>query len=427
MKKINGIIIVLAVWAPLMAWAGVDLTQWEYRKEINADTTSGYVLLDLDQDVFGHSRNSLSDMRIVNQKGEEVPYTVFSKKATTEVASLLARVFDKSFLPGKSTVFTLDLGRGGEFHNQITIHTASENFRRIVEIEGSSDGASWRYLTTRGQIYDYTVRGDIKPVSIQDTSVTYPDSTVRFLRVTIRDNGEEPLSIINAAVMRRISTRAEETILHPLLTQKENRELHSTDIIADIGAVGIPTYRSRVGISDVNFNRQVDIYSSNNGSDWRFRGSGYLFRVSTPRFQGENTEIQYPEVQDRYIKFSIINKDDKPLVISGVEMSGIVRELAFQIEPGNTYSLYYGNGSARRPEYDIEKLFPYLDEEMLNFVSLAKEEKNPNFRPPEPPRVPLTERNPYVLPVALGIVVAIMAFLLLRLFVKVNPESLNKL
>jgi hypothetical protein len=410
------------------ALADFDKTAWEYKKGINDPGSAGFVLLNLDEDVFNHASDNLSDLRVVDGSGTEVPYTIAAEGDRSETSSISARLFNKSFVPGESTVFTLDLGEAGKFHNRVIIHANSENFRRMVEIEGGDDGVSWRFLTRQGQIYNYTVRDEIKPVSISDTTVIYPESTSRYLRVRILDRGEAPLSISGASVVRALQVAARETKFNPSVTITQNTQNRATEIEADLGVRGIPTRKVRLDISDANFNRQVDILSSNDsGSNWKFISSNYIFRVNTEKFSGENTTLFYPEVQTRYLKFVIFNRDDQPLRAANVELFGILRKLVFNYSQGNSYTLYYGNQKARRPEYDIERLFPYLDTGKMNQTSLAREEKNTDFKLPEPPPVPLTERNPYVLPVALGIIVAILAFLLLRLFAKIKPQTSQSL
>ena len=88
----------------------------------------------------------------------------------------------------------------------------------------------------------------------------------------------------------------------------------------------------------------------------------------------------------------------------------------FILRPNGTVELfvYLGNVSARHPQYDIEKISQYVDAASLNRVGAYTPEKNPMFVAVEPPKPPLTERSPYILPVGLGLVVAILGFLLLR-------------
>ncbi|KKU51578.1 MAG: hypothetical protein A3F26_02015 [Candidatus Ryanbacteria bacterium RIFCSPHIGHO2_12_FULL_47_12b] len=403
------------------AYADFDRALWQFKKRIEGVSSPGFVLLDLDEEVFNGAKENFSDIRIVSDNGGEVPFTFAPQGDRSQISNLPARMFDLSFREGESTEFTVDLGSAGQFHNNVTIGTPSENFRRVVEIEGSNDASSWRTLTKKGQIFDFTVR-DERPAHVEDTTIDYPESTVRYLRVKILDHGEDPLRVEGVTVSLHVNTAAKETVFQPEISAVENSKDQATEIIADLGGKGIPTRRARFSIGGENFNRRVDVSASNDRqSGWRFVGSGVVFRTDTSKFQGENIEFYYPETQTQFLKFSIYNRDDQPLDIRGLQVFGVVRTLVFNASEESSYTLFYGNTEARRPQYDIERLFPYLEEGSMSRVSLGPQEKNSDYSPPLPP---LTERNKFLLPTALGVIVAILAFLLLRLFTKkIEPLS----
>ena len=396
---------------------------WEWRSRVIGGSFLGsdFVLLDLPSDFFSYLKSDLSDLRVANQDGE-VPYVIAQEKESETFTGVPARMFNLSYAPGDATSLEVDLGQLGVFHNSINIETTSENFRRIVEIQGSNDQASWRTLNPRGQIFDYTVR-DIKPVSVRDTNVAYPDATFRYLLVKVFDQGEEPLKVRGVKVFRKVSMPSRELFYSPLLEIVENKDEHTTNVILDIGARGIPHRRGRITTSSVNFNRAVAIFDSDNKTDWRLLSNAYLFVIDTPKFRGSSLDFSYPESNRRYLRLSIYNRDDKPINISEAGLYGIVRRILFKFDSVKDYYVYLGNSEARRPQYDIEAISQYVDAVGLNRVSAEPVEKNGDYVVAVAPRPPLTERSPYILPVILGIVVAILAFLLLKTLVgKIKSE-----
>jgi hypothetical protein len=420
MKKTICLLSAAFILAALAANADFDVNLWQYRQSILENGLSGFVLVDLDANVFDHANNSLSDLRIMDQAGTETPYTIIAEGDSASTIELPARIFDKSFVSGDRTVFTADMGAAGSFHNKITIHTNSENFRRMVTIEASNDLASWATLTVAGQIYDYTVR-DIKPVKTQDTSVAYPESTARYLRVTVWDRGESPLNITGASVLREVRSYAKEAVFGDTFTVTQNAADRTTEITSDLGAKGIPTRRAVLGVLDANFNRSVTVLASNDDTNWQVLGYDYIYRINTDKFAGEKLGVSYPETQSRYVKFVISNGDDKVLGVQNLLVYGTMRKISFRYEQGLSYFLYFGNEDARRPIYDLDKLFPYLDTAIMSHASLGSLEKNPAFVASKT-KLPLTERNKYFLPVLLGVIVAVMGFLIMRLFVKAKQS-----
>ncbi|OGF67240.1 hypothetical protein A3I27_04575 [Candidatus Giovannonibacteria bacterium RIFCSPLOWO2_02_FULL_43_11b] len=419
-KSFIGSSLLLMLFLVEPAFADFSTADWEYRARILGGSVSGFVTLELPSSIFSYLKSDLSDLRIINQDGE-VSYMVAIEKEQSSIRNIASRMFNLSS-SDQSSSFILDVGAKGEFHNSVTIQTGSENFRRIVEIEGSNDQSVWRTLNPRGQIFDYTVR-DIKPVSVRDTTVYYPEGTFRYLRVTILNQGETPLKISGGIVSTQVSVSARDISYLPAVEILQNSTDKATDVILDLSANGIPHGKVAIETTSDNFSRAVQIYESDDKISWRAIGYAYIFSVNTLKFIGSNLEFSYPESNKRYLKISILNRDDRPIEISGAKITGLVRRILFNFNPSKEYYLYLGNKDAKRPQYDIESISKYVDLNGLNQVKVATVGKNPAFVEKVPPPPPLSERSPYLLQTILGVVVAILAFLLLRIVTNIKKNS----
>lgn len=417
--------LIFIVAFPALVFADFDKTAWEYRSPISGFSgTPEFSVLEISSEVFSRVHAGLGDLRVVAD-GQEAPFVISVERESESVESHSARLFNKTFSPGGDTMFTVDLGKDGLFHNRLVINTSSENFRRMVSVEGSNDQASWRFLTDRGQIYDYTVR-DIKPLKVQDTSVSYPEATFRYLRVIIRDAGEQSLAVYGVQVIRQTRIAAEEVAYTPAREITENSGERATEIILDLGVSGLPHRRGIIKTPDTNFNRAIFISASDDKTNWQLLTQQAIYRIQTPKFNGELLAFSYPETNRRYLKIAVMNRDDQPIRIEDALLFGLARRIIFRYDPAKTFYLYYGNSRARSPQYDLGLFSQYLDAASLNRASLGSSEKNPDFIAPIPPKEPLTERLPYLLSIALGVVVAVLAFLLLRIFLKPGQKMFGE-
>jgi hypothetical protein len=414
MRKLFFLVFVVASFF-LFSVAQADFAprDWPLRARIAGSSTSKYVSFQLSSEFFSRLKADLSDLRVINSDGE-VPYVLGVERESQVTNKVPARFYNLSSRAGESTSFVVDLGARGLFHNAITIQTSSKNFRRTVLIEGSDDEKLWRILTSNGQVFDYTVR-DVKSVSVSDTEVRYPDATFRYLRVTIQDAGESPLKVGGVDVYRQVSLAAREATYNPDSEVSQNAKARTTDIVVDLGAGGIPHRRGVLKTATQNFSRPIALYDSTDKNDWRLLTYGYVYQIATERFTGSHLDFAYPESNRRYLKIAILNEDDQPIEVGGVTLYGVVRRILFDYSPGKDYFVYIGNANARRPQYDFEKISQYIDTNSLDEVGAGPIESNPDYIKPEEPKVPITERSPYILPVLLGFVVAVFAFLLLRL------------
>ena len=404
----------LLIAFPLLA--GTIEQEWRYYKPValpDSAVAPSLVELELDPEVYAHANPGLGDIRVTEQDGEEHPYKLLVEYGDQRRAPVEAKeIRDLSHVAGKDTTFILDLQSEGVLHNELQVQTSSEDFQRRVEVEGSDDGKSWRTLQNNGTIFALTIKE--RGFAASDTRVTYPDSTARFLRVRIIDDGLEPLNVKGGVVFfaRQLEPRRADISI-VVVDREEDAERKTTTLLMDAGSAGIPANRIELEIPRRNFHRQVSLEGSDDMLAWHtVQSNETLYDFDTPKFIGNDLSIGFGESRYRYYRATIANEDNPPLPVDGARASGFVRKLVFSADAAGSYRLYYGNPDAGSPSYDLERIFPYLVTEGLPIASLGPQTQNPAFFVPEPPPKPFTERSPWLLPVIVAIAALIIgAFL----------------
>jgi hypothetical protein len=250
----------------------------------------------------------------------------------------------------------------------------------------------------------------------QNTSVSFPDNSYRFLKIEISDPDNNPVDMNSVEVKQYVQKDAQQFGSEVKFEINRDDSEKTSIIIADMGQGGIPTSRLSFSTSGENFNRGASIYSSKskNSSDWKYVGQGYIFRYNTPKFIGENLSLDINETTDRYIKIVIYNNDDEPLEFSKIEAFGIYKDIIFQAKGDKEYQLYYGNPKASYPKYDIDNYLKYYDLAKAQKITLGARSNNPNFVPEKEPEKPFSEKMPYFLPAALSVLGLILLFLVYK-------------
>lgn len=138
---------------------------------------------------------------------------VVSAAVSTTVGKSLpdipVRLIKQEYFGNEATIITIDLGPAVVNHSSLTLTTSDKNFSREVQIEGSTDNQKWTKFD--GQLFIFDSRpGSGGPGSglekvTRDTTINYPETTDRYLRVTIYDRGEKPLIISGALAYRPVS------------------------------------------------------------------------------------------------------------------------------------------------------------------------------------------------------------------------------
>jgi len=407
--------LVLLLLASSSVAADFSQRDWRYVKAITLPAElqlGGLVELAPDREVFAGAAQGLGDLRIIADENGEVPYKLELSKAEHERTSFPVSLRDKGYIPGSYNIFTADLGRVGILHNEIEFRTPSSNFRRTATVETSNDEATWMKIAEQ-TVYDFTVKE--RNFTTRDTRVRYPDSTARYLRVKIADNGEGPLDIAGATVFFVKETPARE-IPWPssILDITRDAGQRTTNVEVDLGTPGLPSYRLAISVPDVNFYREVTLEASTDQEKWTTitrRADIYVF--DTPKFVGKSLVITYPETTARYLRLVIHDEDSPPLTVQEVNLWGLWRRLVFAADPKQSYKLYYGNAEAKPPSYDIERIFPYLVTDKLPEAELGPHAANPSFVEEKPP---VSERFPWLFPMVVAVAAIIVALVLISIF-----------
>ena len=400
--------------------ADFSLEDWRHVKSINLPegfTEDGLVEVGPDPEVFDKSTPGLADLRIIDETGREVPYKLTIEAGSRERRSFPATIRDLGFIPGQYSSFIADLGQEGLLHNEIEIAITSQNFQREATVEGSNDAATWAVLQEGTKIFDFTL--DERNFTAKDTRVRYPESTVRYLRVQIINEDEEPLEVTGASAFSVTETAAREVRYQATISERtEDSERKTSLVVFDLGSKGLPTNRLTIETPQVNFYREVNLEGTGDAPRWTpIQRTGVLYSYDTPKFVGSKLTLSYPETAFRYLRLTIDNEDNPPLPIEGVEFFGVPRRLIFEAQPGASYKLYYGNESALVPSYELERILPFLETEDLPVGTLGPEASNDKFEI-EVKRKPFSERFPWLIPTAVALVALVVAFLLFGVFRK---------
>ena len=402
--------------------AAADFTasDWRYVKPIvlpSGLNGEGLVEVVPGAEVFGASSPGLVDLRIIADDGTEVPYKLEVARGERERESLSATMQDYGYVVGSHTSFIADLGSAGVMHNELEIRTPAKDFRREVVIEASNDRTTWATIAEQ-EIYSFSVD---ERVAASNTLVGYPESATRYLRARVEDGGEGRFEVTGVAVhFDRETPPREIRWPAPLLDVTSQPDQGLTVVEADLGTPGLPSHRLVLDVPDVNFYRQVDVATRATSSDdepWRTLVSrAAVHSIDTPNYTGKSLAIGYQETANRYLRIVIHDEDNPPLDVRGVEVWGVQRRLLFLAAPGKSYRLHYGNEKATRPSYDVERVFIYLETESPPRAALGPQSDNPLFEEEPPPPVPLTERTPWLLPLAVSAAAVVVGLILFGVF-----------
>jgi len=405
----------------LTLWADFEHREWPFHKNIELPSSfdgTSYIKVSLDENVFERSLPDFSDIRIVDMTNrKELPYKLQIEQGERVKKSYEVTRQDYQEILGQYTEFVADLGKDGILHNELEIQTYSTNFQYDVLTEASNDKKEWMVLS-QDSIFDLTIVD--KKFKAQNTTVKFPANTYRYIKAKVI-TGDAPLFKVTGLQSHYFQeSLPRKRPLMPLVDRRiEDKENKTSELVLDLGFSGFPVNEIIFRIQEDNFYRKVKIESSDDKNNWIIvNDSGSIYSYRNGELRRKTLSILFPEIKSRYLRITIFNEDDSPLSYSEITLLAFEHQVIFEANSKSDYSIYYGNKVARKPIYDLERTFEFMNEEDIPEANLGEEMGNIDYAP----TIPVTERFPWLLPVSVGISALLIALLVVKTYRKVNKS-----
>jgi hypothetical protein len=237
--------------------------------------------------------------------------------------------------------------------NRILLNFNERNYDWLIRLEGSQDQQEWftildkfRILSIKNEYTDYSF-----------SKLDFPKSNYKFYRVLIGCKGEPELESakIEYNAIEDGQFRTYKQVATRIVQDKEIRE---TKVDVEL-KLPVPVCELTVFVNSVkDFYRPVYISylvdSTKTTKGWKQNfysiASGTLTSMEKNKFSFTSTVIQK-------IRIQISNYDDQPLTIDSVCVKGNLYELAARFPDSASFFLAYGNPTALKPNYDINKFY----------------------------------------------------------------------
>jgi hypothetical protein len=274
--------------------------------------------------MYAHAQEDFADLRVVDARGDQVPWRSAPEPQASPVRSLL--VLNSGRVRGAATAL-VDRGPGRTIVDRLTLLVPDAEFVGSVTVSGSDDRRTWAVLATT-QIY--SVGG---AVPARSTTALVPPTDYRYLR----------LRATNVSRIDGVTVAAAPP--QPRLVRLPVRvSTGAAVIVVDLGR-RVPVDELRIAAADPRYDRPFTVSTSR-----RVVAAGRLVRLGAPR-----TTVVPLAVRARRLRIRIADGDDPPL--RGLRVTVLQRPRTILLEAGHPrpFTVYYG-GSVAPPVYDYARL-----------------------------------------------------------------------
>ena len=399
------------------------LSAWPYFKESRIPH-AGPGLFDfvLDRDVLDRARADQADLRLYDSGGHEIPYVLRVRNEVETQSAFAVREFNRA-VEGGAAVVSCDLGTQPVEHNLVEIETAGVNYRRLADVQGSTDGVAWSTLASQAILFRFSAVGR----SVEQSAVSYPVSRYRYLRVRVsRDPQVDSAApqITALRVLRSVHVQGEMVFFPAERYERDADRMDGRPVSVwriDLGG-RVPFDRLSVNVATPAFSRPFQVEIVDDPAAPLLVASGELARSAENARQP--VTIDFVERFGRRLKMTIVDDRNPPLPIADITAIGAARQVIFEGASASAgpLRLYYGNPKALAPHYDLGMRIPATPAATPMRLLLSFQRDNPIYRP-EPK--PFSERPPWLIYVVLAAASLALAAILLSLAhaAKAQPQA----
>jgi hypothetical protein len=367
-------IVASAIFVAAQTCLAFDANEWRNAQTLDIPA-AGLVYVNLPAATLDAAQPWLEDLRIVDSKGDQVPYLI--ERLLPDAESLIRPAEFRSTIENGATHLNLKTGTRAPIVG-VSLETPATRFMKAIDVEGSHDGTTWTKLAGGDSLFQL-------PNGATKLRVSLPEGAWEFLRVTIDDLGSPPAPFTGAQLHKARTTAPAEAV--PIIIKTRDESPGTTRLALDLGAANLTLGSLRIESNEPVFTRAVTLAVPEVGDDGireRNIADAVIYRVNVNGKNEAHLEIPLEsQIHTRELFVLIRNEDSPPLSIDTVRADRrLVRLTFFANQPGR-YSLLSGNTQCAAPRYDLSALSGKLRNATATDVVPSALVSNPNYRPPE--------------------------------------------
>lgn len=333
------------------------------------------VRLPLSPEVLEHAAADLSDVRVLDEAGDDLPYAVDREEHRTEAAPIDWRE-------------PLEVLWASQTRSRTSAAVVSREVYRVTLPPAElGEGVSLELETT---LAAFTATAHVTGVGLDVRATVFrvPEMGVERLDVTLPPGVDGPIELTLESEAGALSPRL---FVHvrsvPRWVERLERALEvagsrvegTTQVIELVRPPGVVPIELSLRTSSPNFAAPVRVSVRSADAGEREIGGGTLYRVSVAGEVAERLGVAVDgEAAGDRIVLRLERGDSPPL--EAVEVVAVLRSVALVFENETGTALHFGGARLRAPDYDIGWLVARLSDPGLPRASLGEVRPSPAYR-----------------------------------------------
>ncbi|MFV5692332.1 hypothetical protein ACM55K_09950 [Flavobacterium sp. LT1R49] len=296
------------------------------------------------------SKEDLSDFRIFDTKGNEVPYFIIqNEKKTSPNTFEEYSILSKTVVPKKSSSIVIKNPSATNI-NRISLSIANSDVVKTYSISGSDDQKEWFGLSNSQELGDLNSTDKNSVIK----TISFPLSSYRFLKIDFNDKKTLAINILKAG---NFNNQVQNNLLQQIIpksssiTQLPNEKKTQIHLVFDAPQV----------INQLVFDITEPTHYKRNASIYKNVTRKIKHKTETYQENSTNFELSsdtkntfnISQMFEKEFFITIENQDNQPLTISAIKCNQIPVTIIADLKANEKYTIKTGNPNLYAPQYDL--------------------------------------------------------------------------
>ncbi len=333
----------------LLLTTSIIAQQQQIEGGLSAVTNDGLHKIKVLHDIRSYSNHDLSDFRIWDNKGNQVPYFVYPDNQETQISNFSEfEIISKTNIPDTSATYI--------FKNPINkiqkavLSIANYEGSKSYSLQGSNDQQQWFGLVNSQNLYAIKSATTTSVYKV----INFPLCSYTYLKIIFDDRGSLPVNLlkIGTATTKIVKTPLEEisvmtTNIYELTKEKKTR-IHvvfkAPEIINQV----------QFNITEPKlYNRKARMYTLKT-REVKHKVETYEQQISTFTINSDNNiNVHVASFFEKEVYIEIENQDNPELTFSSIQFFQTPLYVVADLKQNENYTISSGDIHLKKPSYDI--------------------------------------------------------------------------
>lgn len=393
----------LALYSILLTCISIPaFCQFTYKSNVGEIKQSGFHKILITPELAAKSNADLSDIRIADRTGEQLPYILnrdqplFEEKELREfpIVSINKNKDSNTQIILQAVLDGIPVAEQENYSFVLVMKKADAY--RIASVSGGDEKDNWYSISDRIILN----AGSNQPGKEYAQVISLPPSNYRYLKIVMFDKGLQPLNVVKAGLLLNKNVYGKYiNIPAPRIVQKDSSNHKSY--------IGIH-FNDFYPVSRLQFSVKGPALYKRNFAVYDTAGSQNTMKANGIAIPGmDSVMLSGEKVKD--LVMVIDNNDDQPVQLDGVLGLQLQHFIVANLQQGSEYHILTGNKTVAPPLYDLR----YFADSIKLIADQAIVPGNPvHYQDPSQPLVKQPDQSKVPVAVVWVVIAVVLAFLI---------------